>query len=293
LKVSVLLATYRRAELLHKTLAAMLRLDVSGLEWELVIVDNAGDPTTQVTCESFARHLPINYLVHTRPGKNAALNYGIAAVSGDLVVLTDDDVMPDGGWIQAFIRGASRWSEHVLFGGRILPEWPQEPPAFQFDPAFGRWTYGICDPESAEGPCSTFLPMGANMAVRRQMFENGLSFDERIGPNGNSYAMGSETEFVLRLQRLGHYAVFLPGALVRHVIQPGQLDRNWLISRAFRQGRGEARLRGDISWYEIARLAKHAVWWHLAPADALKKDIASSLRRGRLFEALRMKLRLR
>jgi glycosyltransferase involved in cell wall biosynthesis len=276
-------------------------METGGLDWELLIVDNAGDEKSREICHAFKSRLPLQYLVCRTPGKNAALNHGLGAVRGDFVVLTDDDVLPDGAWLQALVQGARRWPEQVLFGGRILPEWPGREPAFELESSFGRWTYGICDPDLPEGPSPSFLPLGANMAVRRQVFLKGIAFDERIGPNGKAYAMGSVTELILRLRRLGHDAVFLPGALVRHLIQPEQLDRGWLILRAFRQGRGETRLGDDVSWYEVARKAKQATvatarYWGMVlrseQASAFQKRISCSLCRGRLYEAVRIKLGL-
>jgi hypothetical protein len=280
----------------------MTNLDAAGITWELIVVDNAGEPTTEKTCESFSDRLPLRYLVCTAPGKNAALNRGLPVLRGDLVLFTDDDVLPENCWLQETVRGASRWPEHLLFGGRIMPEWPPELRHVDLDPAWGRWTYGICDPGLAEGPHSRFLPLGANMAVRRVVFKERFSFNETIGPNGQSYAMGSETELILRLQRSGHDAVFLPGSLVLHVILPWQLHEQWLVHRAFRQGRGEARLNGDLSWYNVMRLAKHAGRATLAcygklpgpgRPDNLRKRLACSLTQGRLYEALQIKLGLR
>jgi GT2 family glycosyltransferase len=274
-------------------------MDVAGLSWELVIVDNARDHATWEACSSFSGRLPIFYEVCARPGKTAALNHGITRVRGNLVVLTDDDVLPGPNWLAECVRGSGRWPNHVLFGGRVQAEWPGIPPTFEMDPEFGRWTYTICDPSLAEGPCNSFLPVGPNMAVRRRIFEEGTRFNEALGPRGGSYAMGDETEFILRLRRLGHDAVFLPGAVLRHQIRPEQLDRSWVISRAFSQGRSEMHMASTISWFELARCAKHAMWasasycrssLRLDGHDAFQKRIGCSLTRGRLYEGLRMKL---
>jgi hypothetical protein len=300
--VSVLLATCRRAESLSQTLAAMTGMSTAGMAWELLVVDNAGEDATREVCESFSDRLPLRYLVCTTPGQNAARNHGLKEVSGELVVLADDDVLPQEGWLQEMHQGAKRWPDQVLFGGRVLPRWPGETPDFEIDPGIERWTYGVCNPSLPEGPDPTFLPLSANMAIRRQLFDGNLLFDENIGPRGQSYAMGSETEFNLRLRRLGYAAVFLPRSLIHHVIQPYQLDRQWLVGRAFRQGRGEARFHKPTSWYDIARLTKRAVWatgayyrerLQRGRSAAFRKRLACALTRGRLYEAWRMKLGLR
>jgi glycosyltransferase involved in cell wall biosynthesis len=300
--VSILLGTYRRAELLSQTLAAMSRLSTADLAWELIVVDNATEAATRKVCQSFSDRLPLRYVVCTRPGQNAARNRGLKEVSGELVLLADDDMSPEESWLREMYQGAQRWPEQVLFGGRILPRWPGRAPDFEIEPGIGRWSYGICDPDLPEGPDPTFLPISMNMAVRRSVFDSGMAFDETIGPRGRNYAMGSETEFNFRLRRRGYAAVFLPRSVVHSIIRPEQLSREWVLGRAFRQGRGESRLQAPISWYAVARLSKQALWiattyfWERlskGQTDPFRRRLACALARGRLYEAWRLKFGLR
>src|SRR5205807_1564787 len=97
------------------------------------------------------------------------------------------------------------------------------------------------------------------MAVCRSIFASGFTFNEGIGPRGTRYAMGSETELIRRLYQSGKQAVFLPNSLVEHIIHQDQVSPTWVVGRAFRQGRGDIRLRGEVSWFHTARLTKHAV----------------------------------
>jgi glycosyltransferase involved in cell wall biosynthesis len=264
-----------------------------------VVVDNAGEEETQKVCEGFSGQLPLRYVVCTRPGQNSARNRGLKEVKGELVLLADDDMLPQEDWLVEMYQGAQRWPEQVLFGGRVFPQWPGKTPDFELDPSMGRWTYSICDPGLPEGPDPTFLPISNNMGIRRWVFDSGMSFDESIGPKGRNYAMGSETEFDLRLRRMGHAAIFLPRSVVHNVIQPHQLDRAWLVGRAFRQGRGETRFQAPISWGNMARLTKQALWasaayfrerWRYGRQAAFRRRIAFALARGRLYEAWRLKL---
>ena len=108
-QISVLLTTYRRPQLLAQTLRAMARMATTGLTWELLVVDNAGEQTTRWICKMFSTRLPLRYLVCTRPGQNAARNHGLKDVRGEFVLLMDDDGLPDEGWLQEMYRGTQRW----------------------------------------------------------------------------------------------------------------------------------------------------------------------------------------
>jgi len=76
------------------------------------------------------------------------------------------------------------------------------------------------------------------MAVRSNIFEIGYKFDENIGPNGANYAMGSETDLLLRLRHAGFKAWHCKNAIVKHMIRSSQMDRRWILARAIRYGRG-------------------------------------------------------
>src|SRR5262249_40571329 len=97
-------------------------------------------------------------------------------------------------------------------------------------------------------------------------------------------------------------AVFLPKAVVHNVVQAEQLDRKWVLGRAFREGRGETRLQASVSWCDLARLTKRALWatprysWgrmRHRRSDPFHRLISCALTRGRLYEAWRLKLGLR
>src|SRR5262249_31570026 len=97
--------------------------------------------------------------------------------------------------------------------------------------------YAVTD-EQPEGPVIPEGIFGPNMAVRAEVFANGTTFDENIGPSGKAYAMGSETSLTLRLARAAHRGWSLPNIVVSHVTRPTQLSRDWLRRRASNLGRG-------------------------------------------------------
>lgn len=74
MKISIIFATYNRNDLLTKTLQGLVDMDTTGLDWEVVLVDNAGNDETARLSASFSASLPLKFLVETAPGKNNALN---------------------------------------------------------------------------------------------------------------------------------------------------------------------------------------------------------------------------
>jgi len=239
--VSIIFATYKRPEILSRTLESFCNLRAKGVEWEVIVVDNAEDPATRDVVREYEKHLPIKFLVETTPGKNNALNRAIPEAQGELFIFTDDDVIADTNWLIEMWDGAKRWPNHILFGGRILPKWPDgcKPPSL--NNPYIKGTYGIADWNISEGIYSANNVFGGNMAVRRKVFIDGWRFNPTIGPSPNKkYIMGSEAEFVLRLENAGFKAVYLPNALLLHQIRSEQMQFGWLKKRAFRAGLGQA-----------------------------------------------------
>src|ERR1700722_13369062 len=241
--ITGLLSTKNRAEILREVLEAYGRLRVPVSGWKLVVIDNGSTDQTQEVLASFANSLPLESIYEPRPGKNLALNKGLGYVEGDLVVLTDDDAFPDADWLICLRKAADERPTFAMFGGVVLPRGAVSPPPWV------RWarlgpTYTVSDLSLSEGPIEPHHIFGPNMAVRASVFTEGIRFDSTIGPRDSNYAMGSETELVLRLQERGHKAWFVQGAVVEHYIRKEQLEKSWVLRRAVRFGRGQYRLYG-------------------------------------------------
>jgi glycosyltransferase involved in cell wall biosynthesis len=267
--LTVLFATRNGARTLPGVLAAYCRIETPSGGWKLVVIDNASTDATAEIVNSFSDRLPLRYLYEKTPGKNAALNTGLACIEGDLVVLTDDDVFPRPNWLVCMRNAADSHPGYSLFGGAVLPNWEVEPPDWIVDCVPPGPVFTLTPPAAPEGAMSPHSIYGPNMAVRAQIFHEGFRFDPSIGPRGASYAMGSETEFVLRLARLGHLAWRVPDAEVEHFIRGFQLSRAWILRRAIRFGRGQ---------YHLTRLERrpNTSTWHGVPRQLLKEMLVQT-----------------
>lgn len=241
--LTVLFATRNRASLLKEVLAAYSQLHSPAGGWKLVVVDNGSTDQTAHVLESFQSRLPVQSRTEKQHGKNFALNAGLSLIEGDLTVFTDDDTFPHPDWLVQMRKAVDTQTEYAMFGGAIQPRWQAAPPAWI------AWVnqsaaYTLTDSSRCEGPVEPQEIYGPNMAVRTSLFQTGMKFDTAIGPRGASYAMGSETEVLLRLGRQGHKAWYVPSAVVEHFIREEQLKKDWVWKRAVRFGRGQHRLYG-------------------------------------------------
>jgi L-malate glycosyltransferase len=241
--LTVLVATWNGAATLPAVLEQYCALTAPPGGWKLVIVDNGSTDRTREIIASFEDRLPITYCLENTNGKNVALNAGLRFVSGDLVVFSDDDALPRPDWLVHFREAADKDPRFGMFGGVIVPRWQTRPPDWLLKCVPMDWAYTVSDASLTEGPVDARCLTGPNLAIRTEFFEHGERFSTLIGPRDSRwYPMGSETEFVLRLQKRGVRAGHVPKAVVEHFVRSRQLRPLWLLQRAVRAGRGHRRL---------------------------------------------------
>src|SRR5271169_1127428 len=235
--LTVLLATRNRAQILRGVLEAYCHLEAPPSGWKLVVADNGSTDQTSEVIASFRGRLPLHSVSEPTLGKNEALNAGLELVEGDLVVFTDDDAFPRADWLIRLRKAADTQMGYSIFGGAIAPRWEVSPPAW-IEWVHRGPVFSLTDFSQMEGPIGSPWVFGPNMAIRSKIFQSGIRFDPLIGPGRSDYAMGSETELLLRLDRQGHKAWHVASAVVEHLIRKEQLEKRWIWQRAIRFGRG-------------------------------------------------------
>ena len=237
--LSVLMATYNGAGTLPEVLNAYCKLKSPDGGWKLLIVDNGSTDSTKEIIACFRSRLPLTYIFEPTLGKSAALNTGLLSVTGDLVVMTDDDALPRPDWLVQMRVAADSQPSFSIFGGAIVPHW--EIPPEDWILAWQCPTLTITDPAWEEGPIVVGRLSGPNMAVRSEVIEAGYRFDTSLGPVGPRYQMGEEADFLQRLGKAGFRAWYCKRAVVAHMIRRDQMKKEWVLRRAVPLGRAHSR----------------------------------------------------
>lgn len=241
--ISVIFSTYNGGADLSKMLDGLTRLLPPPGGWELLAVDNASTDRSGDVLRSYADRLPINVLTESGKGKNRALNRAIDVARGDFYVFTDDDVLVQEDWLVRWREVADAQPSFEMFAGLTRPRFPHEPPPWLLQGIDAGVVFAAHSSDMKEGPSNVVYMFGTNMAVRASVFQAGVRFSTTIGPDGSAnYAMGSDTELARRLERQGLKCWFASGAIVEHIVPPEHLDPKWILRRAYRWGRGQARM---------------------------------------------------
>ena len=228
--VTVVVCTRERPDDLRRALRAIACLPDDGQE--VLVVDNA--PETDRTREVATAFPGVRYLREDRPGLDAARNRALREARPGIVAFTDDDALPDPGWLRALLRGF----QHPLVlavTGLTLPAELETPAQEWFEKhrGFGR---GFCrrvfDQAHHNPLIAGPIGAGANMALRTDVLERVGPFDEALDA-GTLTRSGGDHDLFTRVLAAGYRIAYEPTALSRH-----RHRRDWSGLRATLHGYG-------------------------------------------------------
>jgi glucosyl-dolichyl phosphate glucuronosyltransferase len=241
MNISLIICTYNRCESLLKTLESVAASELPpSIEWEVVVVDNNSRDQTCAAVQDFSALHPgrFRYLLEPKQGLSNARNAGIRAALGEVIAFTDDDVIVEASWLLNLTRSLLDRSWGGA-GGRTLP---------LKSVALPRWL-SLSGPGSMGGAVAALFdkgderveldlpPYGANMAFRREMFQNYGYFRPDLGRRPGSLISEEDTEFGRRLLAAGARLGYEPFAIVYHPVPEERLKKKYFLAWWFDYGR--------------------------------------------------------
>ena len=103
LPVSVVIPAYNRLDLLQPVLTGFLA-QAADQDCELVVVDDGSDPPVEELTRELGEPELIRLIRQPNGGRSAALNTGLDAARGDLVVFCDSDIVPEPGFLREHVE---------------------------------------------------------------------------------------------------------------------------------------------------------------------------------------------
>ncbi|HZR22940.1 MAG TPA: glycosyltransferase [Vicinamibacterales bacterium] len=236
MKFSIVIATYKRADVLKDTLDSLARLQ-PGAPWEVIVVDNnSPDHTRQVVEAAMPTYpVPLIYAFEQEQGRSAALNCGFKIAKGEIIVTTDDDVRVEADWLNAIEAGLSA-QDCDYVGGRVIPLWDGERPRWLPKTNGQLWAViALLDYGKEPMKFGKRVPLGVNMAMRREAIDRVGGFDVRIGRKAGTLLGQEVREWCIRAHAAGLTGYYIPTLVVQHLIPRDRLTkeyfRRWFLWR--------------------------------------------------------------
>lgn len=209
-KISVIIPTYKRPKLLLSCLNSLENQSLEKTDFEVIIVSDGIDNDTRDAVSIYKVTSELNISYYNTPGKKgpaAARNIGWRHAESPLIAFTDDDCLPQTGWLKAWVE-AYKVEDLIAYTGKtIVPlDESSEPTDFALN---------LSHLQEAE-----FIT--ANCMVTRNALQAVDGFDERFEI---AWREDSDLQFKLITRKIP--VVKISNAVVIHPVRP---DIPWAVS---------------------------------------------------------------
>ena len=239
MRVSVVVPTFRRPDLLERCLDALKEQEFPPGDWEILVADDASSDATRSQVEAASKALApilVRTLAVTRTqGPAAARNLGWRAAFGSIIAFTDDDCVPDPRWLFEGVEALDRTGADAV-AGRIVVPLPPDPTDYERDAS------GLERAEFAT----------ANAFCRRDALLAVGGFDERF-----TLAWREDSDLQFALLTAGFLIENAPEAIVVHPVRRAR----WGISLSQqRKSRFEALLYRNFPHLYRTKISSGPPW---------------------------------
>lgn len=305
--ISVVVCTRDRATLLERCLDSLCKLDYP--EYEVIVVDNCSrDPKVSAVIDRAG----FRNIREERPGLDWARNRGIQEARHEIISYIDDDAIASRGWLRGIAKGF-QYPRAMAVTGLVLPSELDTEAQCLFE-----WYGGMSKGMQPKTFQSGNLPglacfaahnfgVGANMAFRRQAFEQVGLFDTMLDVGTPSGGAG-DVDMFHRIVSAGFTIRYQPEALIRHthrrtcaglrrqIYANGRSYGVYLI-KTCRAGQTRGAIRYAAVWmsgWVLRRVIRSLVGRERFPRDLIWAELRGALGAPRAyFATLRSDRRIR
>ena len=257
LKLSVVMATYNRAETIRETLRHLADQSLDPSSYEVIVIDDGSPDHTRAVVAEWLERAPfkLTYLHHANRGPGYTQNRGLKVARAPIVLLMADDIFMAHGTLAAHLAMHEAHPEQeVSVLGRV-----EQSPALDGSVFLRTWDPFRFSAFAGQVELPYYRFWACNISVKREFVLRHGPFREQRGRAGA--ASHEDPELGYRLSHGGLRILFGPDALGyhHHVVTFEQACK-----RRYMQGMNFGEFRGLASAPEIS-VAYHVLNWRTFP----------------------------
>ena len=241
MKFSIIVCTYNRAAFLGKCIESIENNEYCTDEYEVVIVNNnSSDSTNEVVEKLQSKYSNIVYTLELKTGLSYARNKGIEVSKGEVLVFFDDDAIVTKGYLDNLEKYLSK-HKFELAAGHVNSIWTVEKPEWftdTFASIIGQTLYG----EEARELTKNEHAVGANMIIKRCIFEKVGMFNVELGIKGDVLCLGEETDLFNNARKEDYKVYYLPKCSVDHHVHLNKVDKEYIMNRLILEGDSNSKM---------------------------------------------------
>lgn len=254
--LTIAICCYNGERYLPATLEALAQQErVEGMQWEIVLVDNASTDRTPVIFQDFAGDHPdlrCRLVREATPGQSAARRCAMEQAAGEWLCFVDDDNILARDYIRLGLAFARTNPKAGAFGGRSVAKPLQAVPSY-----FGGFASSLAIWDGGKTRCN----IGLNRKFTAGMFVRtcaALSLMDEVwmmpGRSPTSPFGGEDAELCIKLVGRGWEIWYLPELCFEHVVPQSRMQLGYLLDLRSRQGGEDLMLR--LAYEEAGHLRR-------------------------------------
>ncbi len=226
IKISVIIPTYNRKEMLIKCLSVLLKQNYTKENYEIIIVDDGSTDGTKEAVMAL-KSVSLRYYQQKNKGPGAAINTGANIAEGNILAFTEDDCIVNEDWLKNIMELFKNYQSATAFTGPCL--------AAGLEKINKKMTY--LKQENIKKmdlkKLDTFLNIGnGSYAIKKEIFLKMKGYDE-------NFRTQEDWEFNIRLLKES-YEVYITNKL-KAIHYPRQNLKDSFM-KAYIQGMGHVKL---------------------------------------------------
>ena len=293
LRVTVVVTAWQDSPALRQTLRSVRR-QARRIEASTLLMFNTWSDDLPRAARAELDEEVDQILFEPRPGKSIAMNTAVLAIPCEVMVLTEDKILPSENWLERLVAPFEADRNLAGAGGPVERVYSEGPGWFrdlETRSGNGRHvggshylgeSYRLYERPTGDdlGP----VPVGKNYAWRRSWLER-FPFQENLGANRVTGTCGGE-DICLGMQVLeaGGRVAYVPRALVYDPVEENEVRLNHLKMRYGASGREVARILRALGrvTHEPKRLGgpleglTDTLAWLGPPGLRIRRDLAKS-----------------
>ena len=272
MKVSVIIPTVNRRDILLRTVDSVLQQDYRASDCEIIVVVDGGTDDTAEALRRFDTESRLRIVEQENRGLPAARNSGFRLAAGEMLVFLDDDMICAQGWLRAHLAAHQATGRDEIVGLGAIYISADHPPSLAAEMfTRGQGAEFLGHRDTPEKPWPADVWSFANTSIPRSLLHQLGGFDER-------FRMREDGELGVRLLKVGVRQQFVADAvayqtceksveeLVRDAGAFAEYDVLFLQTHPGWTPHGFlTRIRDESRW---KRSARHLLARHLNLADA-------------------------
>jgi len=241
-RLSIVICTYNREKYIAESIESTLNQTAPRDTYQVIVVNNNSPDNTDAICRKMLNDgHQFDYFIEMNQGNSYARNRGITESLGDIVVFIDDDATMEPDYVKNLLSFYEQHPKVDAVGGKIIPRYENCQAPRWLSPMLMPIVIALDKGERIKKFRYKQTPIGANMSIRKHIFDEIGTFDVTLGRIGKGLSGGDETDLFNRMMARNKQIWYLPSAVVHHIIPAFRIETDYIRRIALGIGEGQRR----------------------------------------------------